>query len=85
LLALRQGQGIVGPPPAAVEAPTRMTYEGSSYEGRAGRRRARTPRMVPRSRRNPGCELEASLELADPVEEFAYEHGAGVVEPEVPA
>ncbi len=33
----------------------------------------------------PGSELEASLELADPVEEFAYEHGARVVEPEVPA
>jgi hypothetical protein len=43
------------------------------------------PRTVPRSRRNPGSELEASLELADPVEEFAYEHGARVVEPEVQA
>ena len=32
-----------------------------------------------------GVELEASLELADPVEELAYEHGARVVEPEVPA
>ena len=59
--------------------------KGSSYEGRAGRRRAHTPRTVPRSRRNPGSELEASLELADPVEEFAHEHGARVVEPEVPA
>ena len=59
--------------------------KGSSYEGRAGRRRAQTPRTVPRSRRNPGFELEASLELADPVEEFAYEHRPRVVEPEVPA
>jgi hypothetical protein len=42
-------------------------------------------RTVPRSRHNPRSELEASLELADPVEEFAYEHGARVVEPEVPA
>lgn len=29
--------------------------------------------------------VEASLELADPVEQLAYEHGAGVVEVEVTA
>ena len=42
-------------------------------------------RTVPGSRRNPGSGLAASLELADPVEQLAYEHGAGVVEPEVAA
>jgi hypothetical protein len=45
-----------------------------------------TPRgRCPAVAATPGSELEASLELADPVEEFAYEHGATVVEPEVPA
>ena len=58
--------------------------KGSSYKGRATSSGSH-PRTVPRSRRNPGSELEASLELADPVEEFTYEHGATVVEPEVPA
>ena len=43
------------------------------------------PRTVLRSRRNPGSDLEATLELADSVEQLAYEHGAGVVEPEVTA
>jgi hypothetical protein len=33
----------------------------------------------------PPAPRATSLELADPVEEFAYEHGARVVEPEVPA
>ena len=40
------------------------------------------------TRRHPSAReiaLEASLELADPVEQLAYEHGAGVVEPEVTA
>ncbi len=37
------------------------------------------------TRRNPGSELGASLELADSVEEFAYEHGPRVVELEVAA
>ena len=35
--------------------------------------------------RTLGCELEASLELADSVQQFAYQHSAGVVEPEVTA
>jgi hypothetical protein len=36
-------------------------------------------------RRHPWVakELEASLELADAIEQLAYEHGAGVVETEV--
>jgi len=59
--------------------------KGSSCEGRAGSRRAHAPRTVTGSRRNPGSELEASFEFADPVEQLAYEHGAGVVEPEVKA
>ena len=45
-----------------------------------------TPRgRCPALAATPGSELEATLELADPIEQLAYEHGAGVVEPEVMA
>ena len=59
--------------------------KGSSYEGRARTSSGSHPEDGARCRRNPGSELGASLELADPIEEFTYERGARVVEPEVPA